>query len=131
LGLEGLFRRDDAVTNTKSVTPGSDTEYMAGLLNLHYAFSDVWDGTLKFCFAKQYDTSNLVNINAVAANGAFSPYNLTGAEQTMYQISLAGGYAIADGAKLKMEGRFDIVNLRGASNTEYDYGVAMAFGYRF
>ena len=116
LGVEGIFRRDNAFG-------GSNTEYMGGLLNLHYAFSDVWDGTLKFCFAKQFDPSNL------AAATAWT--NLTGAEQAIYQASLAGGYEIADGAKLKMEGRFDIINPTGASNTYYNYGLALGFGYNF
>ena len=116
LGAEGIFRRDNAFG-------GSNTEYMGGLLNLHYLFSDVWDGTLKFCFAKQFDPSNLAVATAYT--------NLTGAEQSIYQISLAGGYEIADGAKLKMEGRFDILNPTGASNTYYNYGLALAFGYNF
>ncbi|MFH1829540.1 MAG: outer membrane beta-barrel protein [Pseudomonadota bacterium] len=116
LGLEALFRRDNAFG-------GSNSEYMAGLLNLHYAFSDVWDGTLKYVFAKQFDPTNL------AAATVWT--NLTGAEQSMHQIALAGGYMIADGAKFKLEGRFDIVNPTGASNTEYTYGGAIAFAYDF
>jgi hypothetical protein len=123
LGLEALFSRNDSVTNTAGIVPGSNTEYLAGLLNLHYAFSDVWDGTLKYVFAKQFDPGSSAN--------AFNTLNLTGAEQSMHQIALAGGYAIADGAKLKMEGRFDIVNPAGASNTEYVFGGALAFGYNF
>jgi hypothetical protein len=123
LGMEALFRRDNAVTNTTGVAAGSNSEYLAGLLNLHYAFSDVWDGTLKFAYAKQFDPSNMVP--------ATTWTNLTGAEQSIYQIALAGGYMIADGAKLKLEGRFDIINPTGASNTEYVYGGALAFGYDF
>jgi hypothetical protein len=126
LGLEGLFRRDNSVTQTTGVVPGSNTEYMAGLLDLYYAFSDVWDGTLKYCFAKQFDPTNGL------IGGLPTPWtNLTGAEQALHQISLATGYSVADGAKLKMEGRFDIVNPAGPSNTQYTYGFAMAFGYRF
>lgn len=116
LGLEGLFRRDNGFG-------GPNTEYMAGLLNLHYAFSDVWDGTIKYVFAKQFDPTNL------AAATVWT--NLTGAEQAMHQISLAGGYMIADGAKFKLEGRFDIVNPAGGGNTEYVYGGALAFAYDF
>lgn len=117
LGLEAIFTRNNAFTG------GSNTEYMGGLLNLHYAFSDVWDGTLRYCFAKQFDpASNNIGLNNI---------NLTGAEQAMHQIWLAGGYSIADGAKVKAEGRFDIVNPAGAGNTEYIYGAALAFAYNF
>lgn len=116
LGVEGLFRRDNAFG-------GLNTHYFAGLLNLHYVFSDVWDGTLKYAFAKQTKPTNL------AAATLWT--NLTGAQQTINQITLAGGYSIADGAKLKLEGRFDMVNPVGASNTWYVYGGALAFAYDF
>lgn len=123
LGLEGLFRRDNSVIGTTGIAGGSNTEYMAGLLNLHYAFSDTWDGTLQFVFGKQYDPSN--------TTPALVWTNLTGAEQSMYQIWLGGGYMIADGAKMKLEGRFDIVNPAGGGNTEYVFGGALAFAYDF
>jgi len=123
LGLEGIFRRDNAATGTTGIAPGSNTEYMGGLLNLHYAFSDVWDGTLQYVFAKQFDPSNTVP--------AALWTNLTGAEQSMHQIWLGAGYMIADGAKLKFEGRFDIVNPAGGGNTEYIYGGNLAFAYDF
>ena len=123
LGLEALFRQDNAVTATTGVAPGSNTQYLAGLLNLHYAFSDTWDGTLQFVFAKQYDPTNMIP--------AALWTNLTGAEQSMYQIWLTLGYMIADGAKMALEGRFDIVNPAGGGNTEYIYGGALAFMYDF
>ncbi len=123
LGIEGLFRRDDAAPQ---VAGSVNTNYMAGLLNLHYAFSDVWDGTLKYVFAKQFKPY----ANAVTAIPGVTA-GLTGTQQSMHQIALAGGYAIADGAKLKLEGRFDIVNPVGGSNTEYVYGGALAFAYDF
>jgi hypothetical protein len=127
LGLEGLFRRDDATTKTFGVLPGSNTEYMGGLLNLHYVFSDVWDGTLRYAFTKQFDPGN----GGTARVGDRAWQNLTDAEQTINEISLGGAYAVADGAKFKLEGRFDIVNPTGASNTEYTYGAVMGFVYDF
>ena len=125
LGLEGLYRRDNAVTATTGVVAGNNVTYYAGLLNLHYLFSDVWDGTLKYCFAKQTKPGTQVAPNTWQ--------NLTGREQQMHEISLAGGYAVADGAKLKLEGRFDIVQPKGAGSTgtEYVYGGVMAFVYNF
>ncbi len=127
LGIEALFRRDGATTQTFGILPGSNTEYMAGLLNLHYVFSDVWDGTLRYTYAKQYDPGN----GGIAAVGDIPWMNLTGAEQMIMEIALGGAYAVADGAKFKLEGRFDIVNPTGASNTEYTYGAVMAFVYDF
>lgn len=127
VGAEALFRRDDAATGVTGLVAGVNTNYLAGLLNLHYAFSDVWDGTLKYVFAKQFKGAN----GWVAAAGDCPWMDLTGVQQSMHQIALAGGYEIADGAKLKMEGRFDIINPTGASNTEYIYGGALAFDYNF
>lgn len=126
LGVEALFRRDNSLTGSGY----NNTHYLAGLLNLHYVFSDVWDGTLKYAFAKQYKTSN----NGVAAAvSIFTQSNLTGEHQSIQQIALAGGYAIADGAKLKLEGRLDIVKPVKSSGigTQYVMGGAMAFVYDF
>ncbi len=121
LGFEGLYRRDNARLGG-FVAGAQNVNYYAGLLNLHYLFSDVWDGTLKYCFAKQTKPGAVVVAPVT---------QLTGTQQSMHEITLAGGYAIADGAKLKLEGRFDIVNPVGGSNTEYVYGGAMAFVYNF
>ena len=115
LGAEVLFRRSNDLAAVANVN------YMAGLLNLHYVFSDVWDGTFKYAFSKAFKA----NANP-SGSGA-----LTGAQQSTHQVSLAGGYAIADGVKLKLEGRFDIINPVGPANTEYVYGGAMAFAYNF
>ena len=129
LGVEALFRRDDAATGVTGLVAGVNTNYLAGLLNLHYAFSDVWDGTLKYVFAKQYKGGNA----GFVAAGDAPMWNLTGAQQQLHQIALAGGYQVADGAKLKMEGRFDIIQPKyaGAVGSYYVYGLAMAFAYNF
>lgn len=127
LGLEALFRRDNAVTATTGVAPGSNSEYLAGLLNLHYAFSDAWDGTLQYVFAKQFDPSNMVPATLWT--------NLTGTEQSMHQIWLTIGYMIADSAKMVIEGRFDIIKPSATTvptgRTQYVYGGALAFMYDF
>ncbi len=123
LGMEILFRRDNA-------NGGSNSEYLAGLLNMHYVFSDVWDGTLKYAYAKQYDLSSTAISTAVAAAEANTlNMNLTGADgQSVHQLALAGAYSIADGAKFKMEGRFDITK---AGTKRYTYGLVAGFVYDF
>ncbi len=130
LGLEGLYSRNNAVTKTTNVVAGNNITNFAALLNLHYVFSDVWDGTLKYAFAQQRS-----NVNGVGLQTQYFNCNLTGAAQTMHQIALAGSYAVADGAKLKLEGRFDMVKPRGnsglATQWQYTYGGAMAFVYDF
>lgn len=144
LGLEAILRKDDAAKAVPGLAvAGQNTLYMGGLLNLHYVFSDVWDGTLQYVFAKQFRGGN----GGVAAQGDLARLNLTAAQQTIQQLALAGGYAIADGAKFKLEGRFDMVkpstssaaNPLGAAilpaavpgRTQYVYGAAIAFAYDF
>lgn len=126
LGVEALFSRANSLSGSTYDT----VHYLAGLLNLHYVFSDVWDGTLKYAFAKQYKTTN--DPGASTAAGVLMA-NLTGQHQAVHQVALAGGYAIADGAKLKLEGRFDIVKPVKSSGigTQYVMGGAMAFVYDF
>ncbi len=103
VGGEALYRRDDALY-VGGVTTGANTTYMGALLNLHYVFSDVWDGTLRYSFGKQFQGGNTASVVGTA-----SRYNLTGAQQSMHEIALGGSYAVADGAKFKLEGRFDMV----------------------
>ena len=113
VGAELLFRRDNGVAG------GVDAETLAGLLNLHYMFSDVWDGTLKYAYTKDFDN-------------ATTPYTLLGFEGSAHEISLAGGYAIADDAKLMLEGRFDALKTGAGANVKsYDYGAAVGFAYNF
>ena len=127
VGLEGVFRRDNALTaaNTNQTMGG-------GLANLHYAFSDVWDGTLKYAYLYQNNGSNGVLGTDYIGSGSMGAGAIgNSVKQQVHEISLAGGYAIAEGATLKLEGRFDIVDPTGPSNNQYVYGGAMAFGYEF
>ncbi len=114
LGLEGIFRKDNAVN-----AAAANMMTFGGLLNAKYLFSDVWDGTLKFAMANQ----NKAN------NGQWD-FIGGGVKQSVYEVSLAGNYAIADGAKLKLEGRGDILKPSGGG-TQYVYGGALAFAYDF
>lgn len=117
LGLEGIYRRDNALV------PGVDENLntFAGLLNLHYVFSDVWDGTLRYSMAMQRQGTN-GSIDYIGA----------GIKQQVHEIALGGGYAVADGAKFKLEGRFDIVKpTSGAGETQYVFGAVMGFVYNF
>lgn len=124
IGAEALYRRDNSISGSAY----DNVNYISGLLNLHYVFNDQWDGTLQYTWAKQYKTSS----NGVApVQGVANIYDLTGEHQSMHQIVLAGGYNIVENAKVKLEGRFDMVKPVGASTTWYVYGGAVAFAYNF
>ena len=85
-------------------------------------FNDVWDGTFSGAYTEQRD---------IAGGGV--PV-LTGFEGTSAELSLGGGYAVADGARVVLEGRFDWVKNKtaGAGNAKsYDIGGALALAYDF
>lgn len=132
LGLEGLFVYAQKVSNTREVTAGDNQKAGAGLLNLHYVFSDVWDGTLRYTYAKQWRANNaaITNVAATPTNPLFDS-NYTGAQQQIHEITLGGAYAVADGAKFKLEGRFDIVKPNASGTTQYVYGGVAGFVYDF
>lgn len=114
IGGEGLFRQDGS-TGTKGT-------YFAGQLNLHYAFSDVWDGTLRYGYASDKATmapgiGNLLN----AAGGA-------GTKTQIHNIALGGQYHIADNAKLQVEFGYDMNKVATTAKT---YGGVFNFAYNF
>jgi hypothetical protein len=103
LGGEGIFR----INSKNSLVAGSTkTTLFGGVLNLHYVFSDVWDGTLKYA---------LLRSNAGASPiDAFDHPGLTIGKGMLHEVSLAGGYQITDGAKFKTEYRLDYTKYTGA-----------------
>lgn len=123
IGGEALFRVDMAnKTLTKQKTFG-------GVLDLNYAFTDVWDGTLKYAYARQNDAT--LNTGTVeGALGAGGLINSTGARTWVQQFALAGQYQIADGAKLQSELRLDYVKPVSAGKTMV-YGAVVNFAYQF
>ncbi len=118
LGGEAIFRQDGAgVGATKAL-------YFAGQLNLNYVFNDSWDGTLRYGYA---------NSNKVAADSLTGGANLltgSGTKAQVHELTLGGQYHIADGAKLQLEGRYDMVKNTGLA-TGSVYGGAMNFVYNF
>ncbi len=129
IGGEGVFRQDNGNGGT------TDGRYFGGTLALNYVFSDVWDGTLRYTYiTDRAGTSatafpntggSLLNNNVLAAAAA-------AAKTQSHELSLGGQYHIADGAKLQIEARYDMVkNNTAAAGTGGVYGGAMAFLYNF
>jgi len=136
LGLEGLFRVDDATSGAK------DNYYYAGILNLHYVFSDVWDGTLRYTWAydRNGDVDGLLPYGTGGASingaddasqyhvimwsdttGTSHPTSALGAKVQDHQIDLGINYHITDGAKLSLMDRFEyVIPAKG--------GVARSYG---
>jgi len=126
LGLEGLFRVDDATSGAK------DNYYYAGILSLHYVFSDVWDGTLRYTWAYDRNGGGLglydnggASINAAQAASQYhvlgTGTSALGAKVQDHQIDLGINYHITDGAKLSLMDRFEyVIPAKG--------GVARSYG---
>ncbi len=99
LGLEGTFQRDNAVVGNPLAR---NTSYYAGLLNVHWEPNPAW------YIVGRYTTS----WQTAPGNGVL---NLTGAEQKIHEFTLGMGHFIAEGVKLKLEGRFDVVSPKTSS----------------
>ncbi len=136
LGAEGVFRQDDG----RDVA-SENAQYVGGQLKATYAFSDIWDGTLRYGILWDPDTGKAGRAPAanaftggpgLATGGANATYGGVGlsAAGTMHSLSLATGYQIADGARLILEGSVD-VNRPSAGGTGYTPGLAGAFAYSF
>ncbi|MDO8527392.1 MAG: outer membrane beta-barrel protein [Deltaproteobacteria bacterium] len=143
-GGEGAFRQINSQTIGEK-----NAKYLGLLANLHYNFSDVWDGTLRYAFAKEFNNSvsssgSLVTpVTAGAVQSLVGGYTAAGAgtsaagKEDIHEITLAGNYAIADGAKLKLEGGYTLIMPSTQSTTgtgtekENVFGVAGAFAYEF
>lgn len=155
IGGEGIFRRDGAAKNAV------DNYYYGGLLNLHYVFSDVWDGTLRYAYLHDVNGSNsatsisgalnggvaiytgAANLNAQAAANQFHTYttdSATGWDAQYHSVDLGVNYHITDGAKIGTMYRFDFFmpDKHGVAKTYANFNktgmaqsIAANFGYEF
>ena len=129
VGLEGIYRQDNAVA------AGGNDQYFAGTLQGTYAFSDVWDGTLRYGYT--WDLDGATGGAAVAAaNDIMAPgLPFAGNGGVRHDLAIATGYAITDGARFGLEGRFDLTNPSTAAEalpaTGQVIGLAGTFAYNF
>lgn len=119
-GGEAIYRVD----NSTKASGAKDGMAFGGLLNFNYAFSDVWDGTLKYAYVNKLGKGRVGTIGNLFGLGSNNNFQ-------SHEISLAGQYYITDGAKVQAEGKFDYLKLKGAASKTYNYGAAMNFAYEF
>lgn len=139
IGGEGIVRYIDTIT--PAVAGALNGKYLGGLANLHYNFSDVWDGTLRYSYVLDSgvalaNTGILVTPLNGAANqtltglgGVFYAGGAVG--QQFHEFVLAANYVITEGAKLRLEGGYTIIDPAFPNNFQHVFGVAGAFGYEF
>ncbi len=128
VGLEGAYRQDPITGSA------NDDRHFGGQAKATYAFSDVWDGTLRYSIVhSRQATAGLIGVNFNPLTGAGYAGTLASGGGTSHQISLATGYTIADGARVILEGNLDMGKSRGiaGATTSYVPGIAGMFAYSF
>lgn len=129
IDIEGLYRQDDSASGVGS----ENFQYLGGTAQLRYAFSDIWDGTLRFGYLWDLDNGQASGVSIVSANVqeeiVGQPVGIGVAGQ-QYDITLATGYEITDGARFVLEGRYDLQKASAGGKTSV-YGAAAGFYYDF
>lgn len=119
IGGEAIYRQSNRTDAEDNIDPNEYKAYGAQLV-FNYQFSDVWDGTLRFDY--------LHDMNARA--GAITP-RFSGVDEQIMAGTVAAGYQITDGAKFKLEYKFEYADPQGqANNSDYHSLVGM-FAYNF
>lgn len=113
IGGEGIFR-----TDRRALAAGTDGRYFGGQLNLHYVFNDMWDGTVRYGYAYQ----RAGNSAGLTAGSSLLNAGST-AKTQLHEVSAGLQYHVADGAKLQLEGRYDLVNVAAATKGHVFGGV--------
>ena len=123
LGGEGTYRQSDSITGT-----GANQKAIAGQLALNYEASDVWDVTFRYGYL--WDMNPVGGRGGSGASTTGTVWN-GGFEGTLHSGTFGAGYKIADGAKMKLEYRFDFAAVSGpAANSDY-HSVMAEFAYTF
>ena len=110
IGGEGVYRQRNALDATVD-----NAKVLGGELLLNYAFSEVWDGTFRYDYLNDVDDD--------------TPF-FAATAQTIHAWTLAAGYQIADGAKFKLEYKFEFVDPQGGNKSDY-HAVAVEYAYNF
>ncbi len=133
IGAEGMYRQDDG-----GLIGAENAKYFGGQLKARYAFSDVWDGTLRYGFVWDLENGGAGGVPAAGLVPA-NPVNIAttgigtglGAQGQMHSVSLATSYQITDGAKFVVEGSCDFSHFRAGGSMGLTPGVAGMFAYSF
>lgn len=123
IGGEGFYRQDDGV--------GGNAQFVGGQVNGTYSFSDVWDGTLRYGFTWDWDSTQ-AGATVVAATNDLQGFPGLGYAGVNHELSLATGYKVTDGVKFTLEGRVDAAKASAAgSKMGFGYGLGGMFAYSF
>lgn len=127
IDVEGIYRQDNSAGGAGT----ENAQYIAGTLQFRYAFSDIWDGTLRYGYLWDLDQGQIggIPVGGIPANPLAAASGLGFAGQ-QHDLTLAAGYEITDGARFVLEGRYDLGKASGGGKYHV-YGVAGGFYYDF
>ncbi|MBX7148569.1 porin [bacterium] len=126
VAAEGVYRSSDT-----GVAGGNKRTAIAGLAALNYKASDVWDITGRVGYIWEMDPIGITD-PASTTGGAYTGLGgTTGFEGTSLSGTLGVGYQIADGAKMKLEYRYDWVKAAKAQANSDAQSLLAQFAYTF
>ena len=123
LAAEGVYRQSN------SLGGGANQKAIAGFAALNYEASDVWDITARGGMHWE--------INPPGARGGSGASTTSGTwigggeDGMLLHGALGAGYMITDGAKLKLEGRYDYFMTSGPGRNDDAMSVLAQFAYTF
>lgn len=121
MSAEGIYRQTD-----NSVAASVNQKAISASLGLKYQASDVWDVDFRGAYHWEINPDTGIGASTTGTNFAGA-----GTEGTIYSGTVGAGYAIADGAKMKLEYRFDFLQTAGATaNSDY-HSLMAEFAYTF
>lgn len=123
IGGEAIYRQSNRTVAESTVDANDYKAYGAQLL-FNYQFSDVWDGTLRF------DYIHDMNARAAAAAG-LGGARFSGVDEQIMAGTVVAGYQITDGAKFKLEYKFEYADPQGTANNSDYHSVVGMFAYNF
>lgn len=131
IGGEGIYRQNHGANGATT------TSVFGGILDLNYAFSDVWDGTLKYSILRPNNGNGTADANFLTGTN-ISAYNAVGGVVSglgvqkgyLQEMGACIGYQITDGAKFKAEYRLDWTKYSGINKNLTHTALGM-FEYMF
>ncbi len=124
LAAEGVYRQSNSESGV-----GANQKAIAGFAALNYEASDVWDVTFRAGWMWEINPPNARGGSGASTTGG--TWSGATTDGTLYSGSVGAGYQIADGAKMKLEYRFDWYNTTGAAGNNDAQSLAAQFAYTF
>lgn len=104
----------------------------AAFAALNYQLSDVWDLTWRVDWMWDFNNTEISGGASTTSNGILERNNYNGFyEGTQIGGSFGAGYMITDGAKMKLEYRFDFAAVSGPALDSDYHALLMEFDYAF